>query len=109
MTELETIRPMSERVVLEKNEPEQVTKGGIIIPGSVEDRSLAWQATVRAVGPGRLLDSGERVPPDVKIGDVVLVGSYMGVELKTMRDTTQKPVMVVKFDDILGIVDRDES
>lgn len=95
---------MSERVVLEKIEPEEVTRGGIIIPKSVEDRSLAWQAKVKAVGPGRLLKNGERVPPDVRVDDIVMIGSYMGTELKRL---TQKPLMVVRFDDILGVIERD--
>ena len=104
MSDLESIRPMSERVVLEKIEPEEVTKGGIIIPKSVEDRSLAWQAKVKAVGVGRLLKNGERVPPDVRVDDIVMVGSYMGTELKSL---TQKHLMVVRFDDILGVIERD--
>jgi chaperonin GroES len=104
MEETDKIRPLTDRVLIEKIEPEEVSKGGIIIPKTVEDRALSWHAKVKAVGPSRVLKNGERAPVDVKDGDMVIIGSYMGVELRRSR-VQQETLMIVKADDILGVVE----
>lgn len=105
MQETDKIRPMTDRVLIEKIEPsEETSKGGIIIPKTVEDQSLYWHCRVKALGPSRVLKNGETAPVDVKEGDVVIIGSYMGVELKRSR-VEQSTLMVIKSDDILAVVE----
>ncbi len=105
MQDTDKIRPMTDRVLVEKIEPnEETSKGGIIIPKTVEDRSLYWHCRVKAVGPSRTLKNGEAAPVEVKEGDVVVIGSYMGVELRRSR-VEQSTLMVVKSDDILAVVE----
>ena len=79
-------------------EAEQV-RGGIIIPDSAKEKPQ--QAEVKAVGNGKLLDSGERVPLEVKAGDRILFGKYSGSEIKIDGDE----LLILKEDEILGVVE----
>ena len=64
------IRPLHDRVIVRREEEEQKTAGGILLPGSAQEKPN--QGEVIAVGSGRILDSGELRPVDVKIGDIVV-------------------------------------
>lgn len=75
-----SLRPLDDRVVVQRVEAEETTKGGIILPDNAKEKPQ--QGTVIAVGPGKLLDSGQRATPDVKEGDSVLFGKYAGTEVK---------------------------
>ena len=66
------IRPLHDRVIVRREEEEQKTAGGILLPGSAQEKPN--QGEVIAVGSGRILDSGELRPVDVKIGDIVVFG-----------------------------------
>ncbi len=70
------IRPLHDRVVVRRKEEEKTTAGGIVLPGSAKEKPN--QGEVVAVGSGRVLDSGESRPVDVKIGDIVVFGKYAG-------------------------------
>lgn len=70
------IRPLHDRVVVRRKEEEEKTAGGIVLPGSAKEKPN--QGEVVAVGNGRVLDSGEVRPVDVKVGDVVVFGKYAG-------------------------------
>jgi len=70
------IRPLHDRVVVRRKEEEKTTAGGIVLPGSATDKPN--QGEVLAVGTGRILDSGDVRPVDVKVGDVVVFGKYAG-------------------------------
>ena len=70
------IRPLHDRVIVRREEEEQKTAGGILLPGSAQEKPN--QGEVIAVGSGRILDSGELRPVDVKIGDIVVFGQYAG-------------------------------
>src|ERR671938_943633 len=74
------LRPLGDRVVVKPLANEEVTKSGIVLPDTATEKPQ--QGEVLAVGPGRILDSGERVNPDVKSGDRVLFAKYSGTEFK---------------------------
>jgi chaperonin GroES len=70
------IRPLHDRVIVRRQEEEQTTAGGILLPGSAQEKPN--QGEVVAVGSGRVLDSGETRAVDVSIGDTVVFGKYAG-------------------------------
>jgi len=74
------IEPLDDRIVVEPVEAEKKTKGGIVLPDTAQEKPQ--QGKVVAVGPGRVLDSGERAPVPVKKGDKVLYGKYGGTEIE---------------------------
>lgn len=74
------LKPLGDRVVVKPSEAEEKTKGGIIIPDTAKDRPQ--EGEVVAVGPGRILDNGQRVAPEVKVGDTVVYSKYGGTEIK---------------------------
>ena len=75
-----TLRPLDDRIVVERMEAEAKTSGGIILPDAAKEKPQ--KGKVIAVGAGKLLDSGKRATPDVKAGDTVLFGKYSGSEVK---------------------------
>jgi chaperonin GroES len=94
------IRPLDDRVVIEPNEAEEKTAGGIVLPDTAKEKPMIGK--VVAVGEGKLLDSGKRGQMSVKKGDTVIYGKYSGsdievdgVDYKIMRET-----------EILGIVNK---
>jgi len=87
-----SLRPLDDRVVVEPMEAEEVTAGGIVLPDSAQEKPQ--RGTVVAVGPGKLLDSGERGALSIAIGDEVIYGKYSasdievdGREVKILRET----------------------
>ena len=91
-------RPLHDRVVLKRIGAEEKTSGGIIIPDTAQEKPQ--QGEVLAVGPGRILDTGERVRPDVKQGERVLFAKYSGTEFKLDQDE----LLILRESDILAIV-----
>jgi len=73
------LKPLDDRIVVQRLEAEEKTTGGIFLPENAKEKPQ--QAKVIAVGPGKLLDNGTRAVPDVKVGDVILVGKYSGTEV----------------------------
>ncbi|MFV0444866.1 MAG: co-chaperone GroES [Planctomycetaceae bacterium] len=92
------INPLDDRVVVEPMTPEEVTSGGIVLPDSAKEKPQ--RGKVVAVGPGRLLDSGERCAVSVKVGDHVLFGKYGGTEL----EVDGKDIKILRESDILAKV-----
>ena len=74
------IRPLGDKVVVKASTAEEKTLGGIVLPDSAKEKPQ--QGTVVAVGPGRQLDSGDRAPMSVSVGDVVIYSKYGGNEIK---------------------------
>jgi chaperonin GroES len=74
------IRPLEDRVVIKQIEAEEKTAGGIVLPDTAKEKPQ--RGKVLAVGPGKLLDSGERATIAVKEGDEVLFGKYSGTDIK---------------------------
>jgi chaperonin GroES len=93
-----TVKPLSDRVLVKRLEPEQKAKSGIIIPDTAKEKPL--EGKVVAVGAGRLDDNGKRVALDVKAGDRVLIGKYIGTEVKI--DDVEH--VIVREEEILGII-----
>ncbi len=90
------INPLDDRVVVRPNEAEETTAGGIVLPDAAKEKQQ--RGTVLAVGPGRLLDSGERSAISVKIGDQVLFGKYGGTEI----EIDGEEVKILRESDILA-------
>jgi len=94
------LKPLGNKIILEAASKEEVTKSGIIIPDTV-DKEKPEQATVLAVGPGRIGKDGSRIPVDVKVGDTVLFSKYSPTEIKL----DDKEYLVVSDDDIMAIIE----
>lgn len=93
------IRPLHDRVLVERIEEETKTAGGIIIPDSAKEKPV--QGKVLAVGPGSRNEDGKLVPLDVKAGDKVIFAKWAGTEVKV----DNKEVLVMKESDIIGVVE----
>ena len=92
------IRPLDDRVVVEPKEAEETTAGGIVLPDTAQEKPQ--RGKVVAVGPGKLLDSGERGELSVAVGDEVIFGKYGGTEIEI--DGTE--VKILRESDILAKV-----
>ena len=91
-----TLKPLDDRVVVEPMEAEETTAGGIVLPDAAKEKPQ--RGKVVAVGPGRLLDSGERVKVSVAVGDEVLFGKYGGTEI----EVEGRDVKILRESDILA-------
>ena len=94
------IRPLHDRVVVRRKEEEQMTAGGIVLPGSAQEKPN--QGEVVAVGNGRVLDSGESRPVDVKVGDTVVFGKYAGTDA---IDVDGEELIIISESDIKAVVE----
>jgi len=74
------LRPLADRVIIKKLEPEEKTPGGIVLPDTAKEKPQ--QGEVLAVGPGKVDEKGTRQPMEVKVGDKVLFQKYTGTEVK---------------------------
>ena len=92
------LKPLGDRVVVKPLSREEVTKSGIVLPDTAKEKPQ--EGSVVAVGPGRLLDSGQRVAVELKEGDRVLFAKYAGTEFK--RDDEELLILTEK--DILAVV-----
>ena len=92
------IRPLYDRVVVERWEEEKTSPGGIVIPDTAKEKPI--KAEVVATGEGKALDNGQVRPLSVKVGDKVLIGKYSGTEVKI--DGTE--YVVLREDDIMGVL-----
>ncbi len=93
------VRPLHDRIIIERLGEQEKTAGGIIIPDTAKEKPQ--QGKVIAVGTGTILKNGKVVPPQVKEGDRVLFGKYSGTEVKFGDEEH----LVIREDDILGILD----
>jgi chaperonin GroES len=93
------LRPLHDRVLVKRLDEGEQKSGGIIIPDTAKEKPQ--QAEVKAVGNGKLLDSGERAPLDVKPGDRILFGKYSGSEIKIEGEE----YLIVTEDEILGVLE----
>ena len=92
------IRPLDDRVVVEPIEAEETTAGGIVLPDSAKEKPQ--RGTVVAVGPGRLLDNGQRGELSVAVGDEVIYGKYGGTDI----EINGNDVKILRESDILAKV-----
>jgi len=92
-----SIKPLADRVIVAPMEKETM-KGGIIIPDTAKEKPQ--QGKIVAVGPGSVSDSGERVAPEVKKGDIVLYGKYSGTEV----NVDGNDYLILRETDVLAIL-----
>ncbi len=94
------IRPLFDRVLIKREEPKDVVKGGIVIPDTAKEKPL--EGIVEAVGEGRRNENGDSfAAPIVKKGDRVLIGKYSGTDVTIDGDE----YVIVREDDILAILE----
>ena len=93
------IRPLHDRLLVERLEEKEVKKGGIIIPDTAKEKPQ--EAKVIAVGNGKMTDEGKKIPLDVKAGDKILFGKYSGSEVKI----DDKEYLIMREDDVLAILE----
>jgi chaperonin GroES len=94
------LKPLSNRVIAQRLEAEETLKGGIIIPDSAKKKQEMLK--VIAVGPGKKSETGNTIPMQVNVGDIVLMDKYSGQEI-TIDD---EEYVIVKSDDIIAIVEQ---
>lgn len=94
------IRPLGDRVIVKPTEEKEVKKGGIIIPDTAKEKPQ--EGEVIAVGPGKVDETGKKIPMDVKAGDKILYGKYSGTEIKI----DDKEYLIMHQEDILGIIEK---
>ncbi len=93
------LQPIGDRVVIKREEGEERTAGGIVLPDSAKDKPA--RGKVVSVGDGRLLDNGERSPMQIKEGDRVIFSSYAGETFKVGDDE----LLLMREDDILAVIE----
>ena len=92
-------RPLYDRILVERVESEEITRGGIIVPDSAKEKPQ--QGKVIAVGQGKRLEDGKLMPLEVKAGDTILFGKYSGSEIEIEGNE----YLIMKEEDVLGLVE----
>lgn len=93
------VRPLHDRILVRRIEEEgEVKKGGIIIPDTAKEKPQ--EGEVVAVGEGKMLESGERQPMDVKVGDRILIGKYSGTDVNIGDDE----YLIIREEDVLAVI-----
>lgn len=93
----EKFKPLGDRVLVKRIDEEEKTAGGIIIPDAAKEK--AQTGSILAVGPGQKGQSGEHIPLEVRVGDVIYFGKYAGTEAGNDH-------IIIREDEILGIVEK---
>ncbi len=93
------LRPLQDRILVQRVEEETTTKGGIIIPDTAKEKPA--EGKVIAVGNGKVGEDGKRVPLEIKSGDRILFGKYAGTEVKIEGEE----FLIMREDDVLGVID----
>lgn len=91
------LKPLADRVIVKVLESEERTKGGIVLPDTAKEKPQ--EGEVKAVGPGRILENGTKVAPEVKVGDIVVFAKYGGTEVKVNGEE----LLILRESDILAI------
>ena len=94
------IRPLHDRVIVRRQEEEETSAGGIVLPGSAQEKPN--QGEVVAVGSGRVLDNGESRAVDVSVGDTVVFGKYAGSDT---IDVEGEELVILSESDIKAVVE----
>lgn len=94
------IRPLQERVVVRRKEEETKTAGGIVLPGSAAEKPA--QGEVLAVGPGKVMENGEKRPVDLKVGDIVVFGKYASNTVKI----GDEELLILSESEIYGVIEK---
>ncbi len=94
------LKPLQDRLIVRPAPPEEVSKGGIILPDTAKEKPQ--QGEVLAIGPGKIDDLGKLIPISVKIGDNVLYGKYSGTEISVNNED----VLIMRETDVFAIVEK---
>lgn len=92
------LKPIGDKIIVERIEPENKTKGGIVLPDNAKEKPK--EGKVIAIGHGKLLDNGSRVEPSVKVGEKVIFTSFAGSEVKI----DSKEYLIMSEEDILAVI-----
>jgi len=92
------VKPLADRILVRRLEETETSRGGIIIPDTAKEKPQ--QGQVIAVGPGKLNDEGNRVAPEVSVGDKILMSKYAGTEVKIEGED----FIIMREDDVLGVI-----
>jgi chaperonin GroES len=92
------VRPLHDRLVVRRIEEKSTAKGGIIIPDTAKEKPQ--EGEVLAVGNGRLLENGTKVPLDVRVGDRILFGKYSGTDIKLEGED----VLILREEEVLAVL-----
>jgi chaperonin GroES len=93
------LRPLQDRILVQRVEEETKTKGGIIIPDTAKEKPA--EGVVKAVGNGKVADDGNRVALELKVDDRILFGKYSGTEVKIEGEE----YLIMREDDVLGVIE----
>ncbi len=93
------VKPLEDRILVRPLEAEDKTASGIYLPESAKEKPM--RGTVVAMGPGRLLDSGERVEPTVSTGDTVVYSKYAGTEVEIKNESH----LIIRESELLGVIE----
>jgi chaperonin GroES len=93
------LRPLQDRILVQRVEEEEKTKGGIIIPDTAKEKPA--EGKVVSVGNGKVDENGKRIALEIKKGDRILFGKYSGSEVKIDGEE----YLIMREDDVLGIID----
>jgi chaperonin GroES len=93
------IRPLHDRVIIKRMEEERTSPGGIVIPDTAAEKPIKGE--VIAVGNGKILESGDVRPLDIKVGDKVLFGKYSGTEVKVEGED----LLVMREEDVMAVIE----
>ncbi|BCV25918.1 MAG TPA: co-chaperone GroES [Firmicutes bacterium] len=94
------LKPLGDRIVVKAISAEEKTKGGIVLPDTAKEKPQ--EGEVIAVGPGRVLDNGQRLAPEVKVGDRVIYAKYGGTEVKLDGEE----YLILRESDVLAVVEK---
>jgi chaperonin GroES len=97
------VRPLHDRIIIQRLEEGEQKVGGIIIPDTAKEKPQ--QGKVIAAGAGKVRDDGTRQLPDVKAGDLILFGKYSGQEIKLDGED----YLIVREDEVLGVIENGEA
>ena len=93
------LRPLQDRILVQRGKEEEKTKGGIIIPDTAKEKPI--EGKVIATGNGKLSEEGKRIALEVKKGDQILFGQYSGTEVKIEGEE----YLIMREDDVLGVIE----
>ena len=94
------VRPLDDRILVKQSDAEEMTAGGIVLPDTAKEKPQ--RGVVKAVGPGKMLDSGKRARPGVKKGDEVFYAKYGGTEVKIDGED----YVILRESDVLAVADK---
>ncbi len=92
------LKPLGDRVIVKPKAPAEVTKGGIILPDTAQEKPM--EGEIVAIGNGKSDDNGKRIAMDLKVGDKVLYGKYSGTEVKI----NEEEYLIMRESDVYAVI-----